>query len=137
MSGRPPADGSGRHHRSLSAALETARVPYPAHRGRPAMTCGPVSRAQKCWAYLLRKAIGLALLYPRQKSYQHFLDRLTQAYHDAKQAAASTSVPGRGNRPWCVRHPRSGGGTAKSTASLAPRKENGSAAEERGVRRGG
>jgi transposase len=45
-------------------------------------------RAQKCWAHLLRKAIRLALLYPRKKSYQHFLDRLLALYHDAKRAAA-------------------------------------------------
>jgi transposase len=46
------------------------------------------SWAQKCWAHLLRKAIRLALLYPRKKSYQRFLDRLLALYHDAKRAAA-------------------------------------------------
>jgi hypothetical protein len=45
-------------------------------------------RAQKCWAHLLRKAIKLALLYPRKKSYQRFLDRLLALYYDAKRAAA-------------------------------------------------
>jgi transposase len=45
-------------------------------------------RAQKCWAHLLRKAIRLALLYPRKKSYQRFLDRLLTVYRDAKRAAA-------------------------------------------------
>ena len=45
-------------------------------------------RAQKCWAHLLRKAIRLALLYPRKKSYQRFLDRLLELYYDAKRAAA-------------------------------------------------
>jgi hypothetical protein len=44
--------------------------------------------AQKCWAHLLRKAIRLALLYPRKKSYQRFLDRLLALYYDAKRAAA-------------------------------------------------
>lgn len=44
--------------------------------------------AQKCWAHLLRKAIRLALLYPRKKSYQGFLDRLLALYYDAKRAAA-------------------------------------------------
>jgi transposase len=44
--------------------------------------------AQKCWAHLLRKAIRLALLYPRKKSYQGFLDRLLVLYYDAKRAAA-------------------------------------------------
>lgn len=46
------------------------------------------SWAQKCWAHLLRKAIRLALLYPRKKSYQRFLDRLLGLYYDAKRAAA-------------------------------------------------
>ena len=43
--------------------------------------------AQKCWAHLLRKAIRLALLYPRKKKYQRFLDGLLELYRDAKQAA--------------------------------------------------
>jgi hypothetical protein len=46
------------------------------------------AQAQKCWAHLLRKAIKLALLYPRKKSYQRFLDHLLALYHDAKRAAA-------------------------------------------------
>jgi hypothetical protein len=45
------------------------------------------ARAQKCWAHLLRKAIRLALLYPRQQKYQRFLDGLLALYHDAKRAA--------------------------------------------------
>src|SRR3954454_6924140 len=44
-------------------------------------------RAQKCWAHLLRKAIRLALLYPRKKKYQRFLDALLGLYRDAKRAA--------------------------------------------------
>ncbi|HXL16632.1 MAG TPA: transposase [Streptosporangiaceae bacterium] len=44
--------------------------------------------AQKCWAHLLRKAIRLALLYPRKKKYQRFLDELLGLYRDAKRAAA-------------------------------------------------
>ena len=43
--------------------------------------------AQKCWAHLLRKAIRLALLYPRNKKYQRFLDELLALYRDAKRAA--------------------------------------------------
>jgi transposase len=43
--------------------------------------------AQKCWAHLLRKAIRLALLYPRKKKYQHFLDGLLDLYRDAKRVA--------------------------------------------------
>jgi transposase len=49
---------------------------------------GRFAQAQKCWAHLLRKAIKLALLYPRRKKYQRFLDRLLALYHDAKRAAA-------------------------------------------------
>jgi transposase len=49
---------------------------------------GRFARAQKCWAHLLRKAIRLALLYPRKKRYQRFLDRLLALFHDAKRAAA-------------------------------------------------
>lgn len=44
-------------------------------------------QAQKCWAHLLRKAIRLALLYPRKKTYQRFLDQLLELYHVAKRAA--------------------------------------------------
>ena len=45
-------------------------------------------QAQKCWAHLLRKVIRLALLYPRKKKYQRFLDELLALYYDAKRAAA-------------------------------------------------
>ena len=48
-------------------------------------------RAQKCWAHLLRKAIKLALLYPRKKTYQRFLDQLLALYNDAKRSAADSS----------------------------------------------
>jgi hypothetical protein len=44
--------------------------------------------AQKCWAHLLRKAIRFALLYPRKKTYQRFLDQLLALYSDAKRIAA-------------------------------------------------
>lgn len=46
------------------------------------------TRAQKCWAHLLRKVIKLALLYPRKKTYQRFLDQLLELYRAAKRAAA-------------------------------------------------
>jgi transposase len=49
---------------------------------------GRFAKAQKCWAHLLRKAIRLALLYPRKKSYQRFLDQLLALYYDAKRVAA-------------------------------------------------
>src|SRR6266446_5041619 len=45
-------------------------------------------QAQECWAHLLRKAIRLALLYPRKKKYQRFLDGLLALYRDAKRGAA-------------------------------------------------
>jgi transposase len=48
---------------------------------------GRFTQAQKCWAHLLRKAIHLALLYPRKKTYQRFLDQLLALYHQAKRAA--------------------------------------------------
>ena len=56
--------------------------------------------AQKCWAHLLRKAIRLALLYPRKKSYQRFLDELLKLYRDAKRAASDGRLgsPGRARR---------------------------------------
>jgi hypothetical protein len=49
---------------------------------------GRFVQGQKCWAHLLRKVIKLTLLYPRQRTYQRFLDRLLQLYYDAKRAAA-------------------------------------------------
>ena len=61
---------------------------------------GRFVQAQKCWAHLLRKAIRLALLYPRKKTYQRFLDQLLALYHDAKRAAADGRLAeeGRQNR---------------------------------------
>lgn len=46
---------------------------------------GRFAKAQKCWAHLLRKAIRLALLYPRNKKYKSFLDQLLTLYRDAKK----------------------------------------------------
>jgi transposase len=45
-------------------------------------------QAQKCWAHLLRKAIKLALLYPRKATYQCFLDELLAIYRAGKRSAA-------------------------------------------------
>lgn len=50
--------------------------------------CERFKQAQKCWAHLLRKAIRLALMYPRKRRYQRFLDELLALYRDAKSAAA-------------------------------------------------
>lgn len=55
-------------------------------------------RAQKCWAHLLRKAIRLALLYPRKRSYQRFLERLLGLYDEAKRAAADGRLRVRGRQ---------------------------------------
>ena len=59
---------------------------------------GRFARAQKCWAHLLRKAIQLALLYPRKRTYQRFLDQLLKLYHDAKRAAADGRLGEQGRR---------------------------------------
>jgi transposase len=59
---------------------------------------GRFAQAQKCWAHLLRKAIRLALLYPRKKTYQRFLDQLLQLYHDAKRAAADGRLGAQGRQ---------------------------------------
>jgi transposase len=55
-------------------------------------------QGQKCWAHLLRKAIKLALLYPRKRKYQRFLDGLLALYHDAKRAAADGRLGEAGRR---------------------------------------
>jgi hypothetical protein len=67
-----------------------------------AVYSGRFQRGQKCWAHLLRKAIRLALLYPRKKSYQRFLDQILELYRDAKRAAADRRLgePGRQQRVW-------------------------------------
>jgi hypothetical protein len=59
---------------------------------------GRFARAQKCWAHLLRKAIRLALLYPRKQSYQRFLDQLLELYHDAKRAAGDGRLGEQGRK---------------------------------------
>jgi hypothetical protein len=56
------------------------------------------AQAQKCWAHLLRKVIRLALLYPRKKTYQRFLDRLLELYYDAKRAAADKRLGDEGRQ---------------------------------------
>jgi transposase len=59
---------------------------------------GRFRRAQKCWAHLLRKAIRLALLYPRVQKYQRFLDRLLELYYDAKRIAQDQRLGETGRR---------------------------------------
>lgn len=59
---------------------------------------GRFVRGQKCWAHLLRKAIRLALLYPRKKTYQRFLNGLLALYRDAQQAAEDGRLGAAGRR---------------------------------------
>jgi len=46
------------------------------------------SKAQKCWAHLIRKAIKLTLQAPENKTYREFADRLIAIYRRAKRLAA-------------------------------------------------
>lgn len=46
------------------------------------------TRAQKCWAHLIRKAIKLTLQAPNNTSYRQFADELLAIYRDAKRAAS-------------------------------------------------
>jgi hypothetical protein len=46
------------------------------------------SKAQKCWAHLLRKAIRLTLLEPENAEYRRFLDGLLEVYRNACRFAA-------------------------------------------------
>jgi transposase len=41
------------------------------------------TKAQKCWAHLLRKAIKLTLIAPENASYREFADRLLAVYRQA------------------------------------------------------
>jgi hypothetical protein len=55
-------------------------------------------RGQKCWAHLLRKAIRLALWYPRKKKYRRFLDELLAIYYQAKRDAADQRLASAGRQ---------------------------------------
>lgn len=46
------------------------------------------SKAQKCWAHLLRKAIRLTLLEPENTEYRRFLDGLLEIYRNACRFAS-------------------------------------------------
>ena len=46
------------------------------------------SKAQKCWAHLLRKAIKLTLLEPHHAEYRKLADRLLEIYHAACRVQA-------------------------------------------------
>lgn len=45
------------------------------------------SRAQKCWAHLLRKAIRISLLHPDCDEYRQFLNQLFDVFYAAKRSA--------------------------------------------------
>jgi len=46
------------------------------------------SKAQKCWAHLIRKAIRFTLLQPDNEEYRTFLNGLLDVYRAAKRASA-------------------------------------------------
>lgn len=56
------------------------------------------SRAQKCWAHLLRKAIRLTLRKPERKHYQTFVDSLLEIYRKGKAIAADKRLSEAGRR---------------------------------------
>jgi len=58
------------------------------------------SKAQKCWAHLLRKAIKLTLQAPEDERYRAFADALLAIYRQAKQIARDRrfSIAGRVRR---------------------------------------
>jgi hypothetical protein len=56
------------------------------------------SRAQKCWAHLLRKAIRPTLLKPERKHYEAFVDSLREIYRKGKAIAADKRLSEAGRR---------------------------------------
>lgn len=56
------------------------------------------SRAQKCWAHLIRKAIRLTLLKPNRPRYRQFLDCLLDIYRRGKAIAADKRLGEAGRR---------------------------------------
>jgi transposase len=58
------------------------------------------TQAQKCWAHLLRKAIKLTLLEPKEPAYRDFTDRLLEIYRQAcrLQRDRRLSATGRANK---------------------------------------
>lgn len=56
------------------------------------------SRAQKCWAHLIRKAIRLTLLKPERRRYRQFLDALLAIYRTGKAIAADKRLSEAGRR---------------------------------------
>jgi hypothetical protein len=56
------------------------------------------SKAQKCWAHLLRKAIPLTLLKPERKQYGTFVESLLEIYRKGKAIAADKRLSEAGRR---------------------------------------
>jgi transposase len=56
------------------------------------------SRAQKCWAHLLRKAIRLTLLKPDRPKYRTFLESLLEIYREGKAIAEDRRLSEAGRR---------------------------------------
>jgi hypothetical protein len=56
------------------------------------------SRAQKCWAHLIRKAIRLTLLKPDRRRYRQFLEALLDIYRRGKAIAADKRLNEAGRR---------------------------------------
>lgn len=56
------------------------------------------SKAQKCWAHLLRKAIRLTLLKPERRQYETFVDSLLEIYRKGKAIAADKRLSEVGRR---------------------------------------
>jgi transposase len=56
------------------------------------------SKAQKCWAHLLRKAIRLTLLKPERKQYDTFVESLLEIYRKGKAIAADKRLSEAGRR---------------------------------------
>ncbi len=48
------------------------------------------TKAQKCWAHFLRKAIKLMLLYPEKKQYRDFFEELYRIFMEAKELKQKT-----------------------------------------------
>jgi hypothetical protein len=56
------------------------------------------SKAQKCWAHLLRKAIRFTLLEPDNSEYREFLNGLLNVYRNAKRFSADRRLGDSGRK---------------------------------------
>ena len=53
---------------------------------------GKFSKAQKCWAYMLRKAVKLTLLDPKNKEYTDIVDGAFQISYDGRTLQMNQSI---------------------------------------------